>query len=296
MALRLNPEPLSPLPFTKMHLHSPVNGKESTASDIINSLEFAGDLDPILTSLSFIGRKEAQRYEGIKEWIGGEGEEGGEGGRLYVDTAKSASKKILNLTKKKGVYLYLGDSVGDVGTREVGRNSRDKKEGESKEMKKKKREKDGEKKKPVTAEDLDKDIDTYWYKGGKGPNPDIVQLDKEMEEYMKTKGKYDEELKGKQDKIDANHNDKIDAQDFAILRGKKKVKEGREFTEKLLEMVRKSDVPAYLRKAKGDTPLTVADVKGPKKDSISDPKNLAKNKNEMYQEEVELHESLMDHI
>jgi len=47
--------------------------------------------------------------------------------------------------------------------------------------------KEGEKKKPVTAEDLDKDIDTYWYKGGKGPNPDLVQLDKEMEEYMKSK-------------------------------------------------------------------------------------------------------------
>jgi hypothetical protein len=47
------------------------------------------------------------------------------------------------------------------------------------------------------------------------------------------------------------------------------------------EMVRKSDVPAYLRKAKGDTPLTMADVKAPKKDTISDPKNLAKA-NEAY--------------
>jgi len=89
-----------------------------------------------------------------------------------------------------------------------------------------------------------------------------------------------EELKGNQHKIDANKNNKIDAHDFAILRGKKKVKEGREFTEKLLETVRKSDVPAYLRKAKGDTPLTMADVKGPKKDTISDPKNLAKARNE----------------
>jgi hypothetical protein len=89
-----------------------------------------------------------------------------------------------------------------------------------------------------------------------------------------------EELKGNQDKIDANHNGKIDGQDFKILRGKKKVKEGREFTEKLLETVRKSDVPAYLRKAKGDTPLTVADAKGPKKDTISAPENLAKARNE----------------
>ena len=89
-----------------------------------------------------------------------------------------------------------------------------------------------------------------------------------------------EELKGNQDKIDANHNGEIDAQDFKILRGKKKVKEGMDFANKLLETVRKSDVPAYLRKAKGDTPLTVADVKGPKKDSISAPENLAKNRNE----------------
>jgi hypothetical protein len=146
----------------------------------------------------------------------------------------------------------------------------------------------------------------------KGPKTkELMQKDKE--DHMKTKGRYDEELKGDQHKIDANKNKKIDAHDFAILRGKKKVaeelkgdqhkidanknnkvdahdfailrakkkvKEGREFTEKLLEMVRKSDVPAYLRKAKGDTPLTMADVKGPKKDTISDPKNLAKARNE----------------
>ncbi len=93
-----------------------------------------------------------------------------------------------------------------------------------------------------------------------------------------------EELKGDQDKIDANKNNKIDAHDFALLRGKKKVKEGMDFANKLLEMVRKSDVPAYLRKAKGDTPLTVADVKAPKKDSISAPENLAKARNEEVEE------------
>jgi hypothetical protein len=55
------------------------------------------------------------------------------------------------------------------------------------------------------------------------------------------------------------------------------------------EEVRKSDVPAYLRKAKGEKPLTVADVKGPKKDTISHPENLAKARNE-WKEEVELTE------
>ena len=120
--------------------------------------------------------------------------------------------------------------------------------------------------------------------GGSYGNSAKAKQDQTKKDIDKLKGPKDkemkEELKGGQEKIDANHNDKIDAQDFKILRGKKKVKEGREFTEKLLETVRKSDVPAYLRKAKGDTPLTVADVKGPKKDTISAPENLAKARNE----------------
>ena len=126
--------------------------------------------------------------------------------------------------------------------------------------------------------------------------PDFLDMDKDgnKKESMKkaiADKSVKEELKGDQHKIDANNNNKIDSQDFKILRGKKKVKEGREFTEKLLEMVRKSDVPAYLRKAKGDTPLTMADVKAPKKDTISDPKNLAKARNE----EVELNEATYDY-
>jgi ribosomal protein L31E len=118
------------------------------------------------------------------------------------------------------------------------------------------------------------------------PKPDFLDMDKDgnkkesMKKAVADKKTVGEELTGNQHKIDANNNNKIDGQDFKILRGKKKVKEGREFTEKLLEMVRKSDVPAYLRKAKGDTPLTMADAKGPKKDSISAPENLAKARNE----------------
>lgn len=88
-----------------------------------------------------------------------------------------------------------------------------------------------------------------------------------------------EELKGDQHKIDANKNNKIDAQDFAILRGKKKVKEDMHFANKLLE-VAKADIPAYLRKQKGEKPLTVADVKGPRTDSISSKEALAKARNE----------------
>jgi len=51
-----------------------------------------------------------------------------------------------------------------------------------------------------------------------------------------------EELKGNQSKIDANHNGKIDGQDFAILRGKKKVKtEGMEFANKLISSIAERD-------------------------------------------------------
>ena len=75
----------------------------------------------------------------------------------------------------------------------------------------------------------------------------------------------DEELKGNQHKIDANKNGKIDAEDFKKLRN---------------EDMQKADVPAYLRKQKGEKPLSVADVKGPRPDSISSKESLAKARNE----------------
>jgi hypothetical protein len=89
-----------------------------------------------------------------------------------------------------------------------------------------------------------------------------------------------EELKGDQHKIDKNKNKKIDSHDFAILRGEKKVKEEMTFKDKLIESIRRSDIPAYLRKARGDAPLTPAEVKGPSKDAISHSQNLAKARNE----------------
>ena len=92
----------------------------------------------------------------------------------------------------------------------------------------------------------------------KGPKTkDLMKKDKE--EYEKTKGKYDEaaevdeELKGDQHKIDANKNKKIDAHDFAILRGKKKVKESFSvrLAEKYKTMKEKKDVvmPEALEKS-----------------------------------------------
>lgn len=87
-----------------------------------------------------------------------------------------------------------------------------------------------------------------------------------------------EELKGNQHKIDANKNGKIDAEDFKKLRKEETVDEA----------MQKADVPAYLRKQQGEKPLTVADVKGPRKDSISSKEGLAKLRNEETIEEADI--------
>jgi hypothetical protein len=76
--------------------------------------------------------------------------------------------------------------------------------------------------------------------------PDFLDMDKDgnkkesMKKAITDKKSVDEELKGDQHKIDANHNDKIDAQDFKILKGKKKVKEDMDFANKLLEVAKTS--------------------------------------------------------
>jgi len=49
------------------------------------------------------------------------------------------------------------------------------------------------------------------------------------------------------------------------------------------EAVKKSDVPAFLRKMRGDKPLTMKDVKSGDKDSISHKDNLAKARNEEFE-------------
>ena len=119
------------------------------------------------------------------------------------------------------------------------------------------------------------DIDTL-----KGPKTkDLMQKDKE--DYMKTKGRYDEaakpdfldmdkdgdkkepmkkalgdkksvkeELKGNQHRIDANNNNKIDAQDFKILKAKKKVSEESE-KEDSCEDEAKQEVKKHEKKLHG---------------------------------------------
>ena len=110
----------------------------------------------------------------------------------------------------------------------------------------------------------------------KGPNKkELASMAKEKNEEINfgLKDKLIEALKGKQTKLDKNHNNKLDAQDFAILRGQKN-----EEVEDVEEAVQPADVPAYLRKAKGEKPLSLSDVKGPRKDSISHSANLALNR------------------
>jgi hypothetical protein len=82
-----------------------------------------------------------------------------------------------------------------------------------------------------------------------------------------------------QQKLDVHEpeKDELTAKDFEMLRNKKKMKEEAEQVE---EAMQKADVPAYLRKQQGEKPLTMADMKAPRKDSISAKENLAKARNE----------------
>jgi hypothetical protein len=57
--------------------------------------------------------------------------------------------------------------------------------------------------------------------------------------------------------------------------------------ETVEEAVQKADIPAYLRKQQGQTPLKLSDLK--RKDTISDKENLAKLRNEEAEELDELH-------
>ena len=88
-----------------------------------------------------------------------------------------------------------------------------------------------------------------------------------------------EKLHPNQQKLDVHEpeKDELTSKDFEMLRNKKKMKEEAEQVE---EAMQKADVPAYLRKQQGEKPLTMADVKAPRKDSISAKENLAKARNE----------------
>ena len=152
---------------------------------------------------------------------------------------------------------------------------------------------------PKTKDLIKKDVEDHKKTKGRydeAAKPDYLDFDKDgdkkepMKKALADKGKVQkeevkkEELKGDQHKIDKNKNNKIDAHDFAILRGQKKVKEDMHFAKKLIEGMKRSDIPASVRKARGDAPLTPAEVKAPAKDSISASANLAKARNEEVEE------------
>lgn len=86
------------------------------------------------------------------------------------------------------------------------------------------------------------------------------------------------------DKSGATHTPMSRARDLARQAMKKQMKEefgvdiDDETADGLVEAAQKVDVPAYLRKQKGEAPLTLKDLK--RKDTISDKENLAKLRNE----------------
>jgi hypothetical protein len=100
-----------------------------------------------------------------------------------------------------------------------------------------------------TKSDLDKIKGPKDKEMKEAAKPDFLDMDKDgnkkepMKKAIADKG-MKEELKGDQHKIDANHNNKIDGQDFAILKGKKKVKESFNvrLAEKWKEIKEKKDI------------------------------------------------------
>jgi hypothetical protein len=106
---------------------------------------------------------------------------------------------------------------------------------------------------------------------------------------VKVPANYDDATEHKASKVKLSAEEKEEGHedekaDKALV--KKMVKKDALKEEEVTEEVKKSDVPAFLRKMRGDKPLTVKDVKSGSKDSISHKDNLAKAKNE----EVELDE------
>lgn len=87
--------------------------------------------------------------------------------------------------------------------------------------------------------------------------------------------------------LDLEESEKIETSDYKLSASGRKVRaksivfhnqDDDESNSKIKEEVKKSDIPAYLRKQQGQTPLKLSDLK--RKDTISDKENLAKLRNE----------------
>jgi hypothetical protein len=108
----------------------------------------------------------------------------------------------------------------------------------------------------------------------------IFKHDAVSEAYTKMKS---EELKGNQKKLDKNKNNKLDKQDFEILRNEDYDDES---------AVKKSDVPAYLRK---DDKVTLKDLDKERTKNRSHPETLLKI-NGTQKEETEVTEEQIDEV
>jgi hypothetical protein len=161
-----------------------------------------------------------------------------------------------------------------------------------------------------TKSDLDKVKGPKDKEMKEAAKPDFLDMDKDgnkkepMKKALSDKKPMVEELKGDQHKIDANKNNKVDAHDFAILRGKKKVKESFSvrLAEKYKEMKEKKDVvmPEALEKSPAkNTDVADKSYLKDKPGSVkSDLKNLGRfltGKKET-NEEVELSEEQLDEM
>jgi hypothetical protein len=105
--------------------------------------------------------------------------------------------------------------------------------------------------------------------------------------------KLEEELKGGQKKIDKNHNNKIDGQDFAILRGEKKVKEEVEQiveyeTDKNGKFVHNAKAGRYGGSEKQQDPF--AGVRGPGQKDLEKIEAEKKKKQKKFSEMVNLYQ------
>ena len=161
--------------------------------------------------------------------------------------------------------------------------------------------------KPEVKKIADKEVDKHekhmhkgkklTFKEGSFAERLVAMYENDLSEKIDTKTKTVDMLSGRV-KVPANYDDatehkaskvKLSAEekeeghedekaDKALV--KKMVKKDALKEEEVTEEVKKSDVPAFLRKMRGDKPLTVKDVKSGSKDSISHKDNLAKAKNE----------------
>eukprot|EP01006_Ploeotia_vitrea_P011967 TRINITY_DN31830_c0_g1_i1.p1 TRINITY_DN31830_c0_g1~~TRINITY_DN31830_c0_g1_i1.p1 ORF type:complete len:147 (+),score=25.66 TRINITY_DN31830_c0_g1_i1:60-443(+) len=64
-----------------------------------------------------------------------------------------------------------------------------------------------QKEKPKSAEDLDMEMDSYWFKAGKGPDPLQAKLDREMDEYQNARNENNNENEENNDENEEENNE-----------------------------------------------------------------------------------------